>query len=263
MAEVSSLTIVLASTLPALFIVGLAVLLWRYSRRRSSALFNRGITPIDDEEIESWKTAEKLDEREESYRQESTCSWSPRHHAQNSSVSSTRKSSVIVYQNSNTSPYQSSFAGDQSPSRSFCNKYSIELPRSPILARAPNARPGLTDEAVQGDDAFIPQLKRQPSRLGKSQAGNVSRSLHSRHRSAYTELTRDRWYGQQPDVVPDLSSRQSSDGILPRWSTGQRGHERAYSATANRPRMSLDEGTGWSGLSPRPIRRSEIGRAIG
>lgn len=252
----STLTIVLASTLPALFVIGAVLLLWRWSRRRSVALFNRGITPIADEEIESWKT-EKNDEKE-SYRDPSTSTHrSPGHHAHNSSVSSAHKPSVIVYQNSNITPYQSNVTGDSSPPRSLLNKHSVDLPQTPILARAPNARPGLTDEAIQGDDAFIPQLKRQPSRLYKSPTGTPTRPQHNRHRSAYTENTRDRWYGQQPD------GRQSSDGILPRRSTGQRGHERLYSATANPPRMSLDQVTAAGGLSPRPVHKSEIGRAIG
>lgn len=253
----STLTIALASTLPAVFVLVAVFLFWRYSRRRSLALFNRGITPIADEEIESWKTTEKNDERD-SYRDPSTSSQrSPGHHAHNSSVSSALKPSVIVYQNSIVSPYQSNFNGDQSPPRSLHHKQSIDLPQTPILARAPNARPGLTDEAIQGDDAFIPHLKRQPSRLYKSQSGTSTRPNHNRHRSAYTEYTRDRWYGQQTD------GRQSSDGILPRRSTGQRGHERSCPALAQPPRISLDQVTPAGGLSPRPVHRSEIGRAIG
>ena len=251
----STLTIVLASTLPAVFVIAAVLLLWRCSRKRNFALFNRGITPIADEEIESWKT-EKNDGKE-SYRDPSmSTNRSPGHHAHNSSVSSAHKPSVIVYQTSTTSPNQSNFAGDQTPPRSLTHKPSVDLPQTPILARAPNSRPGLTDEAIQGDDAFI-HLKRQPSRLYKSQSGTPTRPQHNRHRSAYTENTRDRWYGQSSD------GRQSSDGILPRRSTGQRGHERLYSVTATRPRMSLDQVTAPGGLSPRPVHKSEIGRAIG
>jgi hypothetical protein len=257
MARASTLTIVLASTLPAVFVLVIVLAVWRFSRRRNLALFNRGITPIADEEIESWKTTEKNDEGE-SYRGRSmSTQYSPGHHAHNSSVSSAMKPSVIVYQNPNGSPNQSDFAGGQSPPRSLLHKLSMDLPQTPILARAPNSRPGLTDEAIQGDDAFIPQLRRQPSRLYKSQSGTPTRPQHNRHRSAYTENTRDRWYGQQPD------GRQSSDGILPRRSTGQRGNERLYSESANPPRLSLDQVIPAGGLVPQPIHRSEIGRAIG
>lgn len=262
----STLTIVLASTIPVVFVVGLAVLVWRYSQKRSSRLFNRGITPIADEEIESWRI-EKNDEETDTCRDPSMSTDnsprhnSSRHHTHNSSVSSTQKPRMIVYQNSTPSAYQT-LPGEQSP-RSLSHKRSVDIPQTPVLARAPNSRPGLTDEAIQGDDAFIPQLKRQPSRLFKSnsQSGTPTRPQHSRHRSAYTDVTRDRWYGQPPEFP--LPGRQSSDGILPRRSTGQRGHERVYSATTNRPRMSLDEATVPGGLTPRPVHKSEIGRAIG
>jgi hypothetical protein len=256
----STLTIALASAIPAVFVVALALFLWYYFHKRSSSLFNRGITPIADEEIESWKT--EPNSEKESYREPSTSTNnSPRHHAHNSSVSSTQKPSVIVYQTPTASTYQSTVS-DQSPRQLPSKKRSFDIPQTPVLARAPNARPGLTDEAIQGDDAFIPQLKRQPSRLSKSTAGTTTRVQHSRHRSAYTDVTRDRWYGQQTDFPSP--SRQSSDCILPRRSTGQRGHDRMYSATVTRPRMSLDEAsTAPGGLSPRPLHQSEIGRAIG
>ena len=256
MAASKSLTIILSTVIPVVFVIGLVLGLWRYGLNRNSRLFNRGITPIADEEIESWKNDRHDEEKEPIPETPRSNSYhkSRRHHQQNSSVSSCQKPpSVIVYQNN------SRISSEQSP-RSFGPvKHSIDLPQTPVLARAPNARPGLTDDTVQGDDAFVPQLKRQPSRLSKNHA-----SQHQRHKSAYGAVSatapRDRWYGQ-PAI--DLRTRQSADNI-PRRGSAPRSHERIYSATENRPRMSLDEATSPGGLSPRPLlQKHEIGRAIG
>lgn len=259
MATSKNLTIILSTVIPVIFVVGLAIALWRWGRKRNSRLFNRGITPIADEEIESWKNDRTDEEKEpvpETPNRSNGYTKSHRHHQQNSSVSSCQKPpSVIVYQNN----YQSRISGEHSPRSAGPMKRSMELPQTPVLARAPNARPGLTDDTVQGDDAFVPQLKRQPSRLSKNQAGQ-----HQRHKSAYGAIGatggRDRWYGQ---ASQDYHTRQSADNI-PRRGSAARGHERIYSATDNPPRMSLDEAISPGGLSPRPLlHKSEIGRAIG
>lgn len=261
MAASKSLTIILSTVIPVVFVIGLIVGLWQYCRKRNNRLFNRGITPIADEEIESWKNDRNDEEKEpipETPDRPNGYHKSHRHHQHNSSVSSCQKPpSVIVYQNN----YQSRVSGEQSPRSAGHINHSIDLPQTPVLARAPNARPGLTDDTVQGDDAFIPipQLKRQPSRLSKNQT-----SQHQRHKSAYGAIgatgSRDRWYGQPSQ---DYHTRQSADNI-PRRGSAPRSHERIYSATANPPRMSLDEAVPPGGLSPRPLlHKSEIGRAIG
>lgn len=261
MAASKRLTIILSTVIPVVFVIGLIVVLWRQGRKRNNRLFNRGITPIADEEIESWKFDRNDEEKEPipeaPNRANSNRHKTHRHHQQNSSVSSCHKPpSVIVYQQNS---YQSRISGEQSPRSNGQLKHSMELPQTPVLARAPNARPGLTDDTVQGDDAFIPQLKRQPSRLSKNQNGQ-----HQRHKSAYGAIGasggRDRWYGQPSQ---DYHTRQSADNI-PRRGSAARGHERIYSATENHPRMSLDEAISPGGLSPRPLlHKSEIGRAIG
>lgn len=266
--KVSTLTIVLSTVIPVVFVLILVALLWRCARKRNTRLFNRGITPIADEEIESWRNErshEKEPIPEPASRGSNGSSQEPkpqpqaqsRHHQHNSSVSSVQKPpSVIVYQNPTQGQPRTS--GEQPPrSAGLANKRSMDFPQSPVLARAPNARPGLTDETVQGDDAFIPQIKRQPSRLSKNN--------HQRHRSAYGAIGAtggrgDRWHGQSQT---DYQGRQSADNI-PRQGSAARGHERVYSATANPPRMSLDEALSPGGLSPRPLlHKSEIGRAIG
>lgn len=262
------LTIILSTVIPVVFVLVFVIVLWRCARKRTSRLFNRGITPIADEEIESWRNDRHDDEKEpipepvpssssSSSNEKPKPTAQSRHHQQNSSVSSIQKpASVIVYQNV-AGQGQPRMSGEQSPaSPGLLTKRSMDLPQSPVLARAPNARPGLTDEAVQGDDAFIPQIKRQPSRLSKN---------HQRHRSVNgiigaTGGRADRWYGQGQH---DYQSRQSADSI-PRRGLAARGHERVYSETINPPRMSLDEAVSAAGFSQRPLlHTSEIGRAIG
>lgn len=256
------LTITLSTVIPVVFVLVLILILWRCARNRASRLFNRGITPIADEEIESWRNERNDDEKEpipepapSSSSEKSKSKAQSRHHQQNSSVSSVQKPpSVIVYQNV-AGQCQPRMSGERSPrSPGLAHKRSMDMPQSPVLARAPNARPGLTDDTVQGDDAFI-QLKRQPSRLSKN---------HQRHRSVNGALgatggRTDRWYGQGQH---DYQSRQSADNI-PRRGSAARGHERVYSETTHPPRMSLDEALSTPGLSPRPLHNSEIGRAIG
>ncbi|KAI6785969.1 uncharacterized protein J7T54_006308 [Emericellopsis cladophorae] len=253
------LTIILATVVPVTCVLILGLSVYFFARRRNAYLFKRGITPIADEEIETWKT-DRNDKDDDDEKEMIPERRNPdtRHHQQNSSVSSAQKpASVIVYQNRMSS--------EQSPrSVGYQGHSSMDVPRTPVLARAPNARPGLTDDTIQGDDAFIPHLKRQPSRLSKSQMQtHMPRSTvphHQRHRSAYSAIgPRDRWEGPTP---ADYFTRQSAD--LPRRGSAPRAPDRIYTATKNMPRMSFDEAGAPGGLSPRPpIHQSEIGRAIG
>lgn len=269
-------TIILATVIPVVVVIAVAVAVWIHSRRRSSRLLNRGITPIADEEIESWRI-ERSEEKDKELmagtendssahgtpprNREAPASSSQAQHRQNSSsVSSVQKpSSVIVYQNITHAPTRAS--GEHSPRSTgpASAKQSVELPPTPILARAPNARPGLTDEAVQGDDAFIPQIRRQHSRLSKSPS-------HQRHRSAQSAATNTHHHHQhaaQPGHPDHYQTRKSADNIS-RAVSGRR----PSAGAAHPPRASLDDAGGAAsrseGLSPRPaFHRSEIGRAIG
>ena len=296
-ATASPLTIILATVIPFVFVLVLVLVLWRCARKRSYELFSRGITPVADEEIESWKNDRSIDDSEKEPIPEPLVRGHTRgpssnnnshdsnvirkpeatiplkkyhqHQKQQSSTSSiTKPPSVIVYQNA---PALVSSASEEMP-RSAGGKYSMELPQTPVLARAPNARPGLTDDAVQGDEPFVPPLKRQPSRLSKNHPTTQTPTQppqHQRHKSAYGAVggsggRGDRWYGSQSQSQSqDYMSRKSADNIPRRGTASGRGHERIYSATANPPRMSLDD-TSPGGLSPRPLlHKSEIGRAIG
>jgi hypothetical protein len=232
-----------------LLVIGIAV--WCCCRGRQSRLpfLARGITPIDDEEIESWK-ANRPNEK------------APGALDRFTSAGTVRKPpSVIVYQNRDNTRQ----SGEHSP-KSFVGGYkqSLEMPQTPALARAPNARPGLTDETVEGDQAFIPSRRRHPSRLSKLPP---TTPRHARTRSSRSSISvgswRDQWYHHHTDV--ELSPRTSNEYYYPRTSQSyDRRHHRVYSSSSNPPRLSLDDDFFVGGLSPRPlIRQSDIGRAIG
>ena len=260
-------TIILSTTIPSIVLIILASVLYYRVRRRNSRLFNRGITPIGDEEIESWKFG-RVDEKtslSESHSREnhrnSYRSSHPVHRPGNSVTSIQKPPSVIVYQN--PSQYNSRTSEDI-PSSPPHGKQSVDIPQTPVLARAPNARPGLTDEAIQGEDAFISQVKRYPSRLAKY---NPSTPRH--HRSKSTRATmagttggHDLWYGRHSEYQTPL--RRSADTFLRTSSMRRLGSNDPYSSRSTPPRMSFEEDSLLGGLSPRPVlHQSEIGRAIG
>ncbi|KAJ6787151.1 hypothetical protein PWT90_05412 [Aphanocladium album] len=245
------LTIILASVIPGVAILSLCAVLCYRVQRRKARLFRRGITPIGDEEIESWKV-DRDDEKSVVLEQ------SPSHH-RGASVSSNKPPSIIVYQN--TPPRRHS-EDQQSPSTSPSYRISVDMPTAPVLARAPNARPGLTDDTVPGDDAFISQPKRQ-TRLVK----HPPVSATTRHTRAWSTRSLSRgpshehWYGAEQDNTPP---RHSTETFTRSRSMHQASnYSTAYSTPAKPPRASFDDEMFLGGLSPRPpVHKSEIGRAI-
>ncbi|KAK7430792.1 hypothetical protein QQZ08_002581 [Neonectria magnoliae] len=262
--ETKILVIVLATVVPVAFIAT-TIVFCRRSRQRRFLFLNRGITPIDDEEIESWRI-DRSDEKtpiieplpfrdEEPYEQQQGFQ---QHQRQQSSISIRKPPSVIIYQNG------VSQASEELARYTVKHKRSMDVPATPVLARAPNSRPGLTDETVQGDDAFVPSLKRQPSRLAKlpPTVSRQSRTRNSRSSTVSAAGHHDLWHGQQSDK--HALTRMSSD-YLPRAnrSLDLRRQKRVHSISTP-PRMSFDDEVFFGGLSPRPlIHKSEIGRAIG
>jgi hypothetical protein len=250
-----TVTIVLATVIPGIALISLLTFVCvLVQRRRKSHIFNRGITPIDDDEIESWKT----DRNEEKIPIPDSQAQSQYSHKTSTSVASVQKPpSVIVYQNNGIPRSSAEFAAGYLHHQKGSSVDSIQ---SPVLARAPNARPGLTDDTIQGDEAFVPQVKRQPSRLSKHQS---STTRHGRSKSARNSVARDQWYGfdSEHHTLPPRRSAES----FPRSPAHSSKHKRMYSSASNPPRMSFDsEDLNLGGLSPRPlIRKSEIGRAIG
>lgn len=252
-----TLVITLSTVLSAValfLVVATALACFRVKHGRLPFL-PRGTSPIADEEIESWKRRAG-DEK---------FTTAPRHASGESSPRSLRKApSVIVYHSHGE---DSGGEGTRPPSRSRSlsyphvhtlstgsAKYSLDLPPPAVLARAPNARPGLTDESVEGDDAFIPTHRRQASRLSK-------RHARARSSASYQWGPAEPWRGgeEAPRTPPG-----SGDG------EGRGRHARIYSDSSVPPRRSFDEEYGYvapavlTGVpSGVPTPESEIGRAIG
>ncbi|KAK0703752.1 hypothetical protein B0T26DRAFT_658736 [Lasiosphaeria miniovina] len=306
-----TLVITLSSVLSvvgALMIVAAVLICWRYWQRRRLHFFARGISPIDDDEIATWKVprSEKVEypggdtDGEAAAAAGGTTaaaaagtgsghreSGSPSHGKHASTSSAKKPPSVIVYSNALGQGYRVS--SDEGSPRSFVHnstrvsytggrKLSLDkaLPQTPIQARAPNARAGLTDEAIPGDEPFLPSPKRQTSRLSKLPPTFLSqhRRAASHHHHLRTRSSRSStrsFAGYERSAAGsdmELSPRHSHDAY-PTHS----GHSRVYSSSSIPPRLSFgDEGVfGGSLSSPsasRPWFRDEfhgdnIGRAIG
>lgn len=247
-----TLIIILSTAIPgvALIVAAIVTCLWIKRRRaRRGSLFSRGITPIGDDEIESWKVGSSNE------KQALRCDMRA-HHTPSPSAYSTKSPSIIQYQTSTRPSFDWT-----SPMPPLNNKISMDLPQAPgtaVLARAPNARSGLTDDAVPGDEPFVESgLKRQPSKLSKRQnsASRVSTDQRGRGSRANSMKHSQPNYGQSFELP-----RHSSDG--PRI-----GHSRIYSSSSVPPVLSSSECAHFSALSPPPPpsrgRKDDIGRAIG
>ncbi|KAG6052963.1 hypothetical protein E4U17_005173 [Claviceps sp. LM77 group G4] len=269
-----TLVILLTTIIPSALLITIATILYR-ARRRRAKLFARAVTPIDDQEILSWKMDRRESEKpfgveavEHTYHHNQQPRQDSFHtHKASGSVGSIQKpASVIIYHDLPRYTSRSSLSRDTSmmppiiPNRGD----SLDMPPIPVavLARAPNSRPGLTDEAVQGEDAFIAQPRRQTvtARLPKSAC--PSRQWHERSNSAQTPTsprTTTTGYGQTVDSA--LLPRRSAETLILDTNLGSGDVDSWFTA----PRWgSWDEEVFLGGLSPRPVvHRSEIGRAIG
>lgn len=255
-----TVTIVLATAIPSVFLIILATVIYRRVRRRRARFRNRGITPIDDEEIESWKIdrTNSVDDEEKPPGSPKSAITEPKrvyhsHHA-STSIGSMKSSSVIVYQNR--------VSEEQPPWSPVHGKQSVDIPPTPVLARAPNSRPGLTDDTVKGDQAYV-NIKRTPSaRLSKNNSPRHARTKSARStRSSFgSSAKREQWYSQTPE---QNSPRPSAD-IYSKSAPSSRRATISTPANHARRQSSHDDEVPLTGLSPRPVvLRSDIGRAIG
>ncbi|KAL2889758.1 hypothetical protein HOO65_020300 [Ceratocystis lukuohia] len=201
-----NLIIALVASISGGVIIISIILILLYRRKRKFSILNRGISPIDDEEIESWKVSKGDDgiEKEtlassfngKSIRMKSVPSAYTRPQTPEAAVlrnlptlspddlglSSTHKvaSGVIIYTGGPTTLNEGIFSSPSTSESSPHHKKSMEAPQTPIQARAPNSRPGLTDETVQGDAAYLPSPKRSTTmRISRGHSRGHSRS-HSR-----------------------------------------------------------------------------------
>ncbi len=247
-----NLTIILASVIPGVAVLTLCAVLCCRIQRRRARLFRRGITPIGEEEIQSWKV-DKDDERSEVLEQ------GPSHRRDNS-ASSNKPPSIIVYQN--TPPRRLS-EDQEFLSTSPSYRVSVDIPTTPVFARAPNSRPGLTDDTIPGDDAFILQPKRQ-TRISKHPpvSGTTRHNRAWSTRSLSRGPSHEHWYGADQDSTPPRHSTETF--TRSRSMHHASNNSTAYSTPAKPPRVSFDDDMFLGGLSPRPpVHKSEIGRAIG
>ncbi|KAI0860517.1 hypothetical protein F4860DRAFT_514688 [Xylaria cubensis] len=241
-----TLVIVLSTVLGTLGVVLIALAgFWFLRNRRRHRLFNRGLTPIGDDEIATWKVRRPHDKEMETERYMS--------HSSKNSTNSAR----IQYQKGGA--YRPSMDAATTPRSFIQNSFSLDLPRAPeaaAFARAPNARTGLTDETVPGDDPFVPPLKRQPSRLQKLPP-NTPKTLSrasSRARTTRSQTNPENW-----------QSSADSSPIGLKDTNPRGGHTRLYSSSSIPPKMSSDDKELLAGLSapPPPRRHDTIGQAIG
>ncbi|KAK5658697.1 hypothetical protein OQA88_1506 [Cercophora sp. LCS_1] len=276
-----------------------AVLICRRYRRGRFPFFSRGVSPIDDDEIATWKVprgekgllpgsdiaaaggavgataaaAGAVGPRGSN--DSSNNSHGPSHARNTSSVSVKKPPSVIVYANphgyggyrhstDDSSPC-SFVSAETGPISGLGHRMSFDktLPQTPIQAKAPNARVGLTDESIPGDDPFVSSPKHHQSRLSKLPPG-FSSSHRRHHLRTKSSRSSTRSFGDYAYSGSDLGlSQRHSHDYIPR--THQNGHWRVYSSSSIPPRLSFsDESVFNGGLSPRPLLADqEIGRAIG
>lgn len=79
------------------------------------------------------------------------------------------------------SPVPTPYGNSPTRSKSRPSSNNNAMPEPPALvARAPNSRSGLTDEAIPGADPFLPPLKRQSTRLSKNPNGGHARTKSRR-----------------------------------------------------------------------------------
>lgn len=145
--------------------------------KRNPKYHRRGISPVDDEEIERWRG------RKETYTEAPGRSPPKSHKRQSSSV-------VIV-----SNPPGWTWSAEPSP---FGTRTSGETALSPppMVARAPNSRSGLTDGAILGADPFVPPVRRPSTKLAKhsrnqSRKSSFSASIPERMSTDYQRHYRD------------------------------------------------------------------------
>ncbi|KAK4044519.1 hypothetical protein C8A01DRAFT_42701 [Parachaetomium inaequale] len=307
-----TLVITLSTVLSAVGLVLFigAVVLYRRKRQHRLPFLSRGVSPIDDDEIERWKSprgekgrfkAGDTDVEADAALNKET--GAPSHAKQPSTSSVKKPPSVIVYSRAYDSQGGTRHSTDAESRRSFAQNHPAygggktsfdkALPQTPIQARAPNARAGLTDDSVPGDEPFLFSPKRTPSRLSKlppntAHMGGGRRVHHARARSSRssTRSFGEYYYyggsaggggggsgGSRAGSDLELSPRYSQDHVVARHSSqhsrnnGHRSsHSRVYSSSSIPPRLSFGDDVLFGGLSPARPRfpgEGEIGRAIG
>jgi len=198
------------------------------------------VTPINDDEIESWRGT-VLEQKKQPHISETGSANTPK------SAHTPRGASI----DSIALKHSPAWTWNASPSTAHSNKAPIVPETPPFVARAPNSRVGLTDEAVPGADPFIPPVKRQSSRLSKAPPGHGR--TKSRRSSISTKSIRSYnggTYGDSKgkDEMPSWYNRDDES-----VGTGLKDTEPTDS-----PGTSIWDGLSAGGLSPRPKSKSQL-----
>lgn len=258
--ENTTLVIALSTVLSVVFIgavVFTVYLCCRRCRPRFGGFSSRrGVTPIGDDEIATWR----LNRPEKDTDRYTTRS----NHTPNASTSTRRAPSVIQYHNG---------GGRVSEEVMSPGAYSIkksmsfdlpQMPESAVLAVAPNARSGLTDQALPGDEPFLPSPRRNPSRLQKypPSSPRAANNNQYHHRARGSRSSSIRSFSGTPQAGGGNDSVRASADLPSRGG----GHAHILSSSSNLARPSFGDNDALTGLSPPPSRRTpvdEIGRALG
>lgn len=252
----TTLIIALSTVLSVLFVGAVVFTMYLCCRRRRprfGGVFLRGITPIGDDEIATWRLNRPEEKESDRYTTRSN-------HTPNASTSTRRAPSVIQYHNGGRVSEEVTSPGAYSIKKSE----SFDLPQMPesavLAAVAPNARTGLTDQTVPGDEPFLPSPRRNPSRLHKYPPSSPRVAINQYHRTKGSRSSSLRSFSGAPQAGGNDSARASTD--LPT----RGGHAHILSSSSNLARRSFGDSDPFTGLSPPPSRRTpvdEIGRALG
>jgi hypothetical protein len=233
------LIIILSSVLGALGIALVAIVLCLTCRyKRGSSPFSRqgGVTPINDEEIDSWRNT--LEQK----RPIVGAVMSP-HTPRGPSIDS------IVLQRS---PNWNWTPPTHTRNSQSLNSPAMFMDLAPdFLARAPNSRVGLTDEAIPGAEPYLPPVKRQSSRLSKAHPG------HGRSKSRRSSMSAKSMWSYTGGPILEQSPMMES---MPTWFDPD--NESVGTALRNdtnsSPEASIFDGLVAGGLSPRPMSKAQL-----
>ena len=229
-----------------LFLIASVIFLGCRYRRRQMPFGHRGASPINDEEIDSWRRSAEDQKRH----------IPPMQHIQARRGASTIPAAPSPGWNWATSP-------------TSIRTVPVAIPDTPsFVAKAPNSRAGLTDETVPGADPFIPPVKRQSSRLSKAPPG------HSRTKSRRSSMSaKSIWSlkGQDRESTDSKAKSRHPTWYDPDDETDG-AQLREFGNGSSTPGTSIFGELPTGGLSPRPKSRprlweldidvNDIGRAI-
>ncbi|KAE8453825.1 hypothetical protein EG329_009337 [Mollisiaceae sp. DMI_Dod_QoI] len=239
-----TLVIILSAVLGFLGVIllaGAVFLIYRFSKGQAP-FRHRGASPINDDEIESWRRSgrEKLP-------------LTPPDHG------------PAIREVTSLPMRSPAWTWAASPSSIRTVSANLSEPHS-VVAQAPNARAGLTDEALPGADPFITPPKRQSSRLSKAPPG------HARTKSRRSSISAKSMRSGRERSSSDLKAKEMQSVWYDQDDEIMSSHLRTDNGRSSLGTPDFFDGIPSGGLSPRPKSRTrpweiqipseDIGRAI-